>query len=420
MTESLDADGGVIWLIDQSASTPETGSRCRHYYLARGLEKLGYTVYVVAASYTHLLRKLPQVTQRYTLERREGINMVWVQVPRYAQAHSKGRVRNWLLFAWYLRGLSRILPERPDAIVYSSPGLFGYLGAERLARRIGSRLVFEVRDIWPLTLCEVGGYSTRHPFIRAMQWIENRAYRNADVVLSNLKNSWQHMVSHGLDKTKFRWIPNGIWLDEVQQPQALDIEVAQQFPSKGAFVVGYTGTLGLSNCMDTLIDAADQLQQHQDIQFMIIGDGRERGHLERLVRDKRLTNVAFTGAIPKAQVQSALGRCNTLFLAVKKSPLYDFGVALNKLYDYLYAGRPILYAIESGDYHPVTDAGAGLELPAEDAQALAAAILQLKAMPADEREAMGARGRQLAVSEYEYGGLAERFARAVLSDLPAG
>lgn len=397
----------TIWIINQYASTPETGMGGRHYYLARGLEKLGHKVYIVAASYTHLLRQPPDVNGFYTLERREGVNILWVKMPEYDHAHSKKRILNWFIFGLKILGVRKSLPDSPDVILYSSPSLVGYLGAERLARRLHATLVFEVRDIWPLTLCELGGYAPSHPFIRFLQWIEDRAYRNADLVVSNLKSAWQHMVEHGLKRAKFHWIPNGIWLDEVTSPEPLREAVQGKLP-QDAFVVGYTGTLGLANSMDTLVEAAALLKDYPNIKFVLVGEGRERPAIEALIQKLGVESVIFTGAIPKAQVQIVLQQCNALFLAVKMSSLYRFGVALNKLYDYLYAGKPLLYAIDSGDYHPVTEANCGIEVAPENPKALADAILKLYHLPADERNRMGQSGRQLALAQYEYGSLAEK------------
>src|SRR3546814_13988840 len=143
---------------------------------------------MVGASYTHLLRQPPTTNQAYLLERREGINIVWVKTPWYKQAHSKRRIWNWCLFAFRLLGLGRVIPEKPDVILYSSPSLIGYLGAEKLARRLGAKLAFEARDIWPLTLCDVGGYSASHPFIRFLQRSEERRVGKACV--STCRSRW--------------------------------------------------------------------------------------------------------------------------------------------------------------------------------------------------------------------------------------
>src|SRR3546814_19599393 len=93
-----------------------------------------------------------------------------------------------------------------------------------------------------------------------------------------------------------------------------------------------------------------------------------------MVDTHRLDNVIFIDAIPKAQVQTMLQHFNALFIGLSKSSLFKYGVSPNKLYDYLYAGKPILYAIDSSNYHPVADAQAGVDLPHENPQDLDDAI----------------------------------------------
>src|SRR5699024_9089121 len=153
----------TIWIIHQYASTPETGMGGRHYYLADELGKMGHKVYVIASSANHLLRNSPELTGNYTFEARENFTFVWVKMPEYKEAHSKQRAINWLLFPWKIQKLSKIIADKPDAILSSSPSPIAFLGAERLAKKFKARLVFEVRDIWPLTLIELGGYSPKHP-----------------------------------------------------------------------------------------------------------------------------------------------------------------------------------------------------------------------------------------------------------------
>ena len=404
----------TVWIINQYASTPQYGLGGRHFYLAQELAKLGHRVYVIAAAPHHLLHKKPVFDSDFSIEAVAGFSFVWLKMPPYAQAHSKQRVLNWFLFAWRLRRLAKIIPHQPDAVLCSSPSLIAFLGAQRLAKKYQARLVFEVRDIWPQTLIELGGHSPNHPLIRLMQWVENKAYRDADRVVSNLKNSVKHMVAHGLRHDKFAWVPNGFSQDEVRSPEPLSASVAAQLPQE-KFIVGYTGTLGLANSLDTLILAAEILQAQTDIVFVIVGKGREKEPLAAMVKGRGLKNFIFIDAIPKTQIQSMLARFDACFIGLTKDPLFRFGVSPNKLFDYLYAGKPIVYAIESGDYQPVAEAKAGLQVAPQDPQALAAAILQLYRMPAPEREKMGHNGHQAALAQYEYGMLAQQLAAVLFN-----
>lgn len=405
----------TIWLINQYASTPETGMGGRHYYLARELAKQGYSVYLIAASYTHLLRHPPAVDRAYEIHSIEGFNFVWVRMPSYPEAHSKKRIFNWFSFSWKLRGLKSVISDHPDAVLYSSPSLIGFLGAKYLAGYYSARLAFEVRDIWPLTLVELGGYSPKHLFIRFLQWVEDKAYREADFVLSNLKNSVTHMVARGMPRDKFSWIANGFSMDEVAEKQSLSQATFEQLPD-GKFVVGYAGTLGLANALDSLVQAADILKDNLDIAVVLVGSGKEKTNLKRLVGEKNLSNVYFVDAIPKAQIQSVLSRFDVCFIGLTGDPLFRFGVSPNKLFDYFYSGKPIIYAIESGEYTPVTDSQSGIQIPAENPKAIADSILKLYQMSASEREALGNNGRRYAQENHEYGNLAKKLAQALFGD----
>lgn len=410
------AEQKTVWIINQYASTPQYGLGGRHFYLAQELAKQGHRVYVIAAAPHHLLHKKPVLDGDFNIETVAGFSLVWLKMPPYAQAHSKQRALNWFLFAWRLRHLATIIPHQPDALLCSSPSLIAFLGAQRLATKYQARLVFEVRDIWPQTLIELGGHSPNHPLIRLMQWVENKAYRDADHVVSNLKNSVEHMVAHGLRRDKFTWIPNGFSQDEVRSPEPLPASVVAQLP-QDKFIVGYTGTLGLANTLDTLILAAEMLQAHTDIAFVVVGKGREKEPLAAMVKRKGLANFVFIDAIPKAQIQSMLAQFDACFIGWVRENLYKFGIGANKIPEYLYSGKPIIHAY-SGECDPIHEYQSGVSCPAQDANALATAILRLYHLPAEERKQMGRNGHQAALAQYEYGMLAQQLA-GVLFDKKA-
>ena len=404
--------GKTIWLIEQYASTPATGMGGRQFYLAREMVKQGYTVYLIAASYTHFLRSPPRVAKSFELEIVDGINFVWVKVPVYENSHSKQRILNWFLFAWKLLKLPKIITDKPDVILASSPTIVLFLAARKLAKKFKSRLVFEVRDIWPLTLVNVGGYSEKHPFIRFLQLIEDGAYRDSDVVVSNLPNAVEHMVERGMDKDKFLWIPNGFSLDEVKNKQPLPLSVSEQIP-KDKFIVGYTGTLGVANALYEMLEVAELLKEYGDISFMIVGDGKEKAKLKQLVIEKELRNIVFIDPILKTQIQSMLHEFDICYIGLLHEPLFRFGVSPNKLFDYFYSERPILYAIDSGKYLPVDEAKAGISVSDADPKTIAAAILELREMTVDERRKLGRNGHRYVKENHNYSILAEKLAKVI-------
>lgn len=400
----------TVWIVNQYAATPERGVAGRHYYLGRELVKQGYTVYIISASNTHLLRNPVEMTNDFLMEDHHGVKYVWVNVKPYSNAHSKGRIRNWFSFSWKLRKLKKFIQDKPDTVMVSSPSLISYLGARHLANRFKAKLVFEVRDIWPLSLVEIGKINPKHPFIRFLQWIEDKAYKESDAVVSNLKYSVQHMQERGMSPSKFSWVPNGFLLDDVKDAQQLDSSIKAQLPN-GKFLVGYTGTLGVANALDVFINAAEKLQNNSDIAFVIVGDGKEKLALQKMVQDKHLDNVYFINSIPKAQIPAMLDELSVCYIGLTNDPLFRFGVSPNKLFDYLYSAKPIIYAIDSGEYKPVEAFKAGIQVTAGDSYSVAQAVLQLYQTSADERAEMGKNGREAVLAEHEYGMLAKKLAK---------
>jgi glycosyltransferase involved in cell wall biosynthesis len=421
MLSAMAKDSATIWMVNQYAGSPRHGMEYRHYYLARALARQGHTVVVISGSRSHLFTRPPRMSGRFTLEAIDGVTYCWVAVPAYDRAISLGRVANMAAFALQLMRLPVGRLPAPDAILVSSPSIFPLPVAARWARRFAARLVFEVRDIWPLTLRELGGLSARHPLIWVMQRFEDYGYRRADAVVSVLPAAKEHMVSRGMDQRKFHYLPNGIDLADAGAQVELDGASANGAAARvreairpDRFTVGFVGTLGRANVLETLIDAA-RLLEADEAQIVVVGQGAERDEL--VARAADLSNVTFAGAIPKDEVPGALALFDTCYVGYRRSPLYRFGVSPNKLYDYMAAGRPILFAADAAN-QPVSEADCGRTVPPEDAQALAAAIRSLAAAPAEERARLGANARAYVEQHHDYARLAQRLADILLDDAP--
>lgn len=396
----------TVWIINQYASTPETGMGGRHYLLAKELAANGVNVYLIMASFHHLLHSPARPESTYAMSKDGNLNIIQVKVPVYRDAHNSRRILNWSIFAFRLLGLKRFIQQKPDAILYSSLSLVGILSAERLSRYYQVPLTFEVRDIWPLTLTEIGGVSRRHPFVRFLQWIEDRAYRVSDHVVSNLPGAVNHMVERGMAPEKFAWIPNGVSLSEIESCEKLDPEVAVEIPDN-KFVVGYAGTIGVANALDCLLSAAALLSNRTEIIFVLVGNGKEKERLLERVERERLANVRFLPAVPKAQVPSVLVEFDICFIGWKDEPLYRFGIGANKVPEYFFSGKPVIHAFSGGE-DPVEKFGAGVTVPAENPEALAEAIISLYQKTPEELAKMGENGKRAAREHYDYSLLAKR------------
>ncbi len=401
-----------ILLINHYAGTPQLGMEFRPYYLAREWVRTGHRVQIVAADFSHVRARQPRAGDELI----DGIRYRWLPTPAY-QGNGPGRLRN---IGAFLRGVWSGTPQlidefRPDVVIASSTYPMDIWVARRLARRCGARLVYEVHDLWPLSPIELSGMPRWHPFILLVQAAEDAAYRDADRVVSMLPKVHAYMASRGLDLRKLHIVPNGVALDDwLHAPQPLREDVARSLAdarAAGRMVVGYAGSMGLPNALDTLLDAA-ALLRGVALQFVLVGDGHEKARLARRVADEGLDNVTLLPPVPKAQIPSLLGAVDIAYIGWQQVPIYRFGIAPNKLMDYMMAGVPVLHSVDAGN-DPVADAGCGLTVSPEAPAAVAAGLRQLASLSADERRAMGERGRQYVRAHHSYAVLAQRFIEAV-------
>ncbi len=401
-----------ILYLNHYAGSPALGMEYRPYYLAREWVRAGHRVLMVAADFSHVRSTQPPAGEQLI----DGIRYQFHATPRY-QGNGLGRVKN---IAAFLRAVwadtPRLVREfRPDAVIASSTYPMDIWVARRIARRAGAKLVFEVHDLWPLSPIELSGMSPWHPFALLCQAAENAAYRDADVVVSMLPKVQGHMAAHGLDLKKLVIVPNGITLDEWEgEPEPLRADVQQALTAARAganTVVGYAGSMGLPNALDTLLDAA-ALLRGQALSIVLVGGGHEQARLAARVRAEGLAQVQFLPPIPKAQVPGFLAEIDIAYIGWQRVPIYRFGIAPNKLMDYLMARVPVLHSVEAGN-DPVAEAGAGLTVAPESPPAVAEGLLKLAALPADERRAMGERGRAFVLANHTYPVLAQRFLGAL-------
>jgi len=399
--------GKAVWMISQLAGSKQHGMRFRDYYLAKEFLKKGYTPYIIAASCSHLRSIQPRVHDTFTFEVIDGIHYIWVRVPDYQKSRSVGRALAMGVFALRLFTLNTQKLMEPAAIVLNSLAPFPSVIARRWARKFRCKLIFEVVDIWPLTIVEIGNISQRHPFVVAMQFFADYAYRNSDFVVSVLPCSQQYMVDHGMQKENFVYIPNGTDGEILADGEPLSDEIVQKIPHE-KFLVGYTGKLGVSNALDSLLKAAALLKERTEIHILIVGDGVEKQRLEQEARDLALRNVTFIDYINKNMIQPLLQLLDVCYIGVVKKPLFMLGVSPTKIFDYMLSGKPILQAITAGN-DIVGDADCGLSVEAENPEAIARGILSLHAMDPGERKRLGDNAKSYVLRHHTYDKLVEKY-----------
>ncbi|WP_068453888.1 MULTISPECIES: glycosyltransferase family 4 protein [unclassified Oleiphilus] len=395
-----------VWIINHYASTPSTGMGGRSYFMAKGLAESGVDTTLVCANFNHKLHSPRMIKGAYDVDLSDGFKVARVKVKKYSSSFNKIRIFNWFLFVFRLLVHYRKFGERPTVVICSSPSLVAFLGAWGVARLSKAKLIFDVRDIWPLTLRVLGGYSKRNPLIFLLSKIEHFAYASSDGVMSNLKNFSSYLSEQGFTKKPFCWVPNSVDFDGL----AVKSKLPEEFKGLGAgkFVVGYAGSIGANDALEYLLDAAAILRHEApEIYFVIVGKGQYLEKFRERIDKDGLSNVIFTGPVQKDQVSSALALFDVCYLGWLDDDIYRFGVSPNKIPDYFYAAKPVLHSY-SGASDPVELASAGITVSAENAKLIADGIKTLRSMSKVECEQLGVNGRQFAIDNYEYKALSGR------------
>lgn len=383
-----------IWIINQYAGTPQTSNPGRHFSIAQVLQRLGYKVTIITASFTHG-RWNRNVTDKISIKRYKDIEYIWIKVPQYTNHHGLGRIRNWFIFSYMLTQIKHENISLPDVIYYSSLSLVGYLGAENLKKTFKVPLVFEVRDIWPLTLQELKNIPPYHPFVLFLKRIEMRAYKESDLVISNLSNFDQYLIDEKLENIKSLWIPNGF--DSEEEIEYLEYTGLPK-KNEDVFRVGYAGSLGLANNMKAFIMAANSLKDHNDIEFYILGDGPEKEKLMNMSANK---NIHFLSKVPKKQVRSFLEQMDCCYIGSNSSKLYRYGIGANKISDYIQIKKPIVFSY-SGYGDPITNYELGLTVPSDNVTKLQEAFLKIKDLPESKKKQIEINSSSVLDKYYDY------------------
>jgi len=384
-----------IWIFNQYAHPPDLPGGTRHYDLGRELVKRGHQVTIFATSFHHYLHRETRLKpgEHWKVEDVDGLKFVWLRTPPY-QRNDWRRVRNMVVFtlrAWWLgRRLPRLVPEieKPDVVIGSSVHLLTPLAAYWVARRYRVPFVMEVRDLWPQTIIDMGELSAHHPIIRALQALERFLYHRAEKIITLLAQADKYITACGIPQEKIVWIPNGVDLSRFEG-------LAPYVASEDGLKVIYLGAHGKANALDIIIQAAKILQDqgYCEIRFILVGDGPEKPRLMALAEELGLRNVEFRKPVPKDEVVKVLHFADVTVFVLRDLPLYNYGISLNKLFDYLAASRPLILAGKPAN-NPVNEARCGLTVPPQDPEALAEAIIQLYQMSPEERAEMGKRGRE--------------------------
>jgi glycosyltransferase involved in cell wall biosynthesis len=295
---------------------------------------------------------------------------------------------------------------RYDLIFVFEPSPFTVgIPAVWLRRIKKAPLLFWVQDLWPESLSATGAVRSRFWLARVSRLVRF-VYRRCDRILLQSRGFADSATGLGAKPEKILYFPN--WAESfykpVEKPELPDA-LARRFRG---FSVLFAGNLGQAQSLETIVQAAVRLRHYPEIQWLIVGDGRQKPWLKEQIQHLGLEScVQLAGRYAPEIMPACFARAEVLLVTLKRNPVFALTIP-SKLQAYLACGRPIVAALDGEGAAVIRESGAGLTVAAEDDQALAEAVLRIFRMSEADRNSMGRKGRAYYNAHFERANLIDQ------------
>lgn len=360
-----------LLIIHQAFVPPTQPGGTRHFELANHCIAQGHRVSIVASDLDYLTGT--RRTERARLLTIEHLGNL--RVLRAYTFDSLHRSFVWRVFSFLTFMVTSVwagLRAGPvDLVMGTSPPIFQTISAWLVSVILWRPFLLEIRDLWPEFAIDMG-VLTNPVLITMSRWLERFLYARATHLLVNSPAYRDYLIAKGISPTKISLIANGVD-SRMFDPDADGGELRARLGLEDRFVVIYAGALGIANDIETLLRAADRLREEPNIQFLVIGAGKERWNLEREASRLGLPNLRFVGTCPKSEIPLYLSAADACVAILQDTPMFRTTYP-NKVFDYMAAARPTVLAIDGVIRSVVEAAEGGIFVAPGDDAALAAAV----------------------------------------------
>ena len=370
----------------------------RTFENAKRWVKEGHQVTVITCNPNHPNGVLyPGCRNRlYQWEELESIRIL--RVVTYISAN-KGFLKRTMNYISYMVSAALLcgLVRDVDVVVSTSPQFFCGMTGLWISLMKRCRWVLEIRDLWPESIIAVGAIKGRR-VIRALEKLETFLYRKALHIVVVTNSFKSHIVQRGISEEKISVLTIGADLDKYRPSEKYN-GIRKRLNAGVKFIASYIGTHGMAHHLETVLEAARELKDRDDIVFLLVGDGAERERLLKIKRDSRLDNVLMLPQQPKELMPGFLAASDVCMVLLKKTDLFKT-VIPSKIFEAMAMERPVILGVEGESKVIIERADCGVCIEPENSKALADAVSRLSSNP-ELATRLGANGRRAVLESYD-------------------
>ncbi|PID82514.1 MAG: glycosyltransferase WbuB [Clostridiales bacterium] len=377
--------------------------------MAKEWVKLGYEVRIIAADFSHLRRINPQINKDFEEEMIDGIHYHWVHTIKYDGNGIKRALTMFQFVCKLMFHAKKIARKfKPDVVITSSTYPLDTYAGQRISKFSNSKLIHEVHDMWPITPIEIGGMSEKNPFIVILQKAEISFCKNSDYVVSLLPFAKNYLIEKGMEKDKFIHVSNGVSKDEWAESlkiQSEKLKIIKELKDRVDLLICFFGSHTKSYSLDYIIKA---VKKFENVGLLFVGNGIYKKELMEMSEDNN--NIRFIDPIPKKSIPDLLKYVDVTYIGAVNNTMFRFGISMNKLFDSMMGGKPILYAVNAPNNY-IESYCCGISVEAENVKALEAGIEEFLNMSEEDRLKLGNNGKNAIKENFTYESLAYKFSK---------
>ncbi len=318
--------------------TPKGAGGIRSYAMARKLIERGHEVTMVCGRFlggnSGLNARFNNGMRRGSVD---GIDLIEFD---FSYSNKDGNIKRTLtFFRFAFRSIFLALTEQYDIIFATTTPLTAAIPGI-CARWLRKKpFVFEVRDLWP-ELPKAMGVIKNPLILWAMNLLEWASYKSAQRLIALSPGISEGIERKGILKKYIMLIPNGCDLDIFSSKRKWR---PKEVRSKD-FLAIFSGTHGLANGLDNLLNAAAELKKRgrEDIKLILVGEGKLKEDLKSRAKKEKLDCVIFKNSMNKAKLSSLMASADIGLQCLANIPEFYYGTSPNKFFDYISAGLPVL------------------------------------------------------------------------------